>query len=75
VNAFLENPPKIWYENVPFSNLPKDKVIGLVTIKNLNQSFLFQKKHSLPIKFIRIGSNSIPLETEIETNYQNTSKL
>jgi hypothetical protein len=29
----------------------------------------------LPIKFIRIGSNSIPLETEIETNYQNTSKL
>ena len=29
VNAFLENPPKIQYENVPFPNLPKDKVVGL----------------------------------------------
>jgi hypothetical protein len=27
VNAYLENPPKIQYENVPFPNLPKDKVI------------------------------------------------
>ncbi len=33
VNAYLENPPKIQYENVPFPNLPKDKVVGLVTIK------------------------------------------
>ena len=33
VNAFLENPPTIQYENVPFPNLPKDKVVGLVTIK------------------------------------------
>jgi hypothetical protein len=23
VNAYLENPPKIQYENVPFPNLPK----------------------------------------------------
>jgi hypothetical protein len=29
VNAYLENPPKIQYENVPFPNLPKDKVVGL----------------------------------------------
>ena len=27
VNAYLENPPKIQYDNVPFPNLPKDKVI------------------------------------------------
>jgi predicted HTH transcriptional regulator len=27
VNAYLENPPKIQYENVPFPNLPKDKVV------------------------------------------------
>jgi hypothetical protein len=33
VNAYLENPPKIQYENVPFPNLPKDRVIGLVTVK------------------------------------------
>ena len=32
VNAYLENPPKIAYENVPFPSLPRHKVIGLVTI-------------------------------------------
>ena len=33
VNAYIDNPPKIQYENVPFPNLAKDKVVGLVTIK------------------------------------------
>ena len=32
VNAYLKNPPKIEYENVPFPTLPRHKVIGLVTI-------------------------------------------
>jgi predicted HTH transcriptional regulator len=32
VNAYLKNPPKIEYENVPFLRLPRHKVIGLVTI-------------------------------------------
>jgi hypothetical protein len=78
VNAFLENPPKIQYENVPFPNLPKDKVIGLVTIKPKSKLSFFKKNiHTIFAnqKFIRIGSNSIPLETEIETNYQNTSTV
>lgn len=78
VNAFLENPPKIQYENVPFPNLSKDKVIGLVTIKPKSKLSYFKKNiHTIFAnqKFIRIGSNSIPLETEMETNYQNTSTV
>ena len=78
VNAFLENPPKIQYENVPFPNLPKDKVIGLVTIKPKSKISYFKKNiHTIYSgqKFIRIGSNSIPIETEIETNYQNTETV
>lgn len=78
VNAFLENPPKIQYENVPFPNLPKDKVIGLVTIKAKNKTSFFKKGiHTIPINsvFIRRGSNTVPIETEIEKNYQNTETV
>lgn len=31
VNAYLINPPKITYENVPFPTLPRHKVVGFVT--------------------------------------------
>lgn len=80
VNAFLENPPKIQYENVPFPNLPKDKVIGLVTIKPKNKISYFKKGiHTILANsvFIRRGSNSIPLEEheEIEKNNQNTETV
>ena len=43
VNAYLENPPKIQYENVPFPNLPKDTVVGLVTIKPKHKVSFFKK--------------------------------
>jgi hypothetical protein len=78
VNAFLENSPKIQYENVPFPNLPKDKVIGLVTIKPKSKTSYFKKgihtiaAHSV---FIRRGSNTMPVEGEIEKNYQNTETV
>src|SRR6187402_3516343 len=65
VNAFLENPPKIQYENVPFPNLSKDKVVGLVTIKPKKRVSYFKKGiHTIIAKqaFIRRGSNSIPVE-------------
>ncbi|TWI01311.1 putative DNA-binding protein [Flavobacterium tiangeerense] len=78
VNAYLENPPKIQYENVPFPNLPKDKVVGLVTIKPKNKTSSFKKGiHTIPISsiFIRRGSNSIPLEGDFEKNYQNTETV
>ena len=78
VNAFLENPPKIQYENVPFPNLPKDKVVGLVTIKPKNKPSFFKKGiHTIPAKatFIRRGSNTTPTEEKIEKNYQNTETV
>ncbi|MEO9890870.1 ATP-binding protein, partial [Aurantibacter sp.] len=34
VNAYLENPPLISYENIPFPLLEEGKVVGLVTIKS-----------------------------------------
>lgn len=78
VNAFLENPPKISYENVPFPNLPKDKVVGLVTIKPKNKISFFKKgiHNIIPNNvFIRIGSNSVPIENKFEKNYQNTETV
>jgi hypothetical protein len=78
VNAYLENPPKIQYENVPFPNLPKDKVIGLVTIKPKSKTSHFKKGiHTIPANsiFIRRGSNTMPIEGEIEKNYQNTETV
>jgi hypothetical protein len=78
VNAFLENPPKIQYENVPFPNLPKDKVVGLVTIKAKSKSSHFKKGiHTIPAKstFIRRGSNTVPVEDDFEKNYQNTETV
>ena len=79
VNAFLENPPKIQYENVPFPNLPKDKVVGLVTIKPKRKISYFKKGiHTIVANsiFIRRGSNSVPVEEgEVEKNYQNTETV
>ncbi|WP_196850372.1 MULTISPECIES: ATP-binding protein [unclassified Flavobacterium] len=78
VNAFLENPPKIQYENVPFPNLPKDKVIGLVTIKPKSKTSYFKKGiHTITANsvFIRRGSNTMPVDGEVEKNYQNTETV
>jgi len=33
VNAYLDKPPLVTYENIPFPHLPSDKVVGLVTIR------------------------------------------
>jgi hypothetical protein len=74
VNAFLENPPTIQYENVPFPNLPKDKVVGLVTVKPKTEISFFKKGiHTISVNsvFIRRGSNTTPVERNFEKNYQN----
>jgi len=74
VNAYLENPPKIQYENVPFPNLPKDKVVGLVTIKPKHKVSYFKKNiYTIPAQtvFVRRGSNSIPTEEKIPYSKQN----
>ncbi len=74
VNAYLENPPKIQYENVPFPNLPKDRVIGLVTIKPKHKTSFFKKNiHTILAQtvFVRVGSNSMPTEDKIPYSKQN----
>jgi Domain of unknown function (DUF5929)/Putative DNA-binding domain len=78
VNAFLENPPKIQYENVPFPNLEKDKVVGLVTIKPKNKCSFFKKSiHTILLNsaFVRQGSTTRLLEGNFEKNYQNTETV
>ncbi|TVZ56328.1 putative DNA-binding protein [Lutibacter sp. Hel_I_33_5] len=63
VNAYLKNPPKIQYENVPFPRLPRHKVVGLVTISsnNLVTSLLKNAwKYRRNTIFYRRGSNSMP---------------
>jgi hypothetical protein len=63
VNAYLNNPPKIEYENVSFSSLPRHKVIGLVTIYSNNKVTSLLKnawKYKRETIFYRRGSNSMP---------------
>lgn len=78
VNAYLENPPKIQYENVPFPLLSKEKVLGLVTIKPKNTVSFFKKGiHTIPANtiFVRRGSNSIPTEEKIPFSKTNTETV
>ncbi|MGJ8743314.1 ATP-binding protein [Polaribacter sp.] len=63
VNAYVKNPPKIEYENVPFPSLPRHKVIGLVTIYPNNKIAELLKntwKYRKGTVFYRRGSNSMP---------------
>lgn len=74
VNAYLENPPKIQYENVPFPNLPKDKVVGLVTIKPKSKTSYFKKGiYTIEANsaFVRKGSNTSPTSDKIPYSKQN----
>ncbi|WP_196896114.1 ATP-binding protein [Aureivirga marina] len=61
VNAYLENPPLIQYENINFPTLPKHKVVGLITIRPNEQTSSFKKniwKYRVGTKFYRVGSTS-----------------
>jgi Domain of unknown function (DUF5929)/Putative DNA-binding domain len=78
VNAFLENPPKIQYENIPFPHLPKDRVVGLVTIKPKSKVSYFKKGiHTIlaTTTFKRVGSNTVPTEDKIPFSKQNVETV
>ena len=78
VNAYLENPPKIQYENIPFPNLEKSKVVGLVTIKPKGKTSYFRKGiYTIPANtyFVRVGSNSMPTEDKIPFSKLNTETV
>jgi hypothetical protein len=75
VNAYLKNPPKIEYENVPFPTLSRHKVIGLVTIYPNNKITSLLKntwKYKKGTTFYRRGSNSLPFSGNFEL--RNTNK-
>lgn len=78
VNAFLDNPPFIIYDNVPFPELKKGKHIGLVTIKPNKKKSVFKKPiYNIPVNAIyyRTGSNSAPVEELPKTTIQNKSTV
>jgi len=62
INSYLENPPKIQYENIAFPTLPRYKVVGLVTIQPNDKITSLKKpiwKYVRGTVFFRRGSNSM----------------
>lgn len=69
VNAYLDNPPLIAYENIPFPHLPEGKVVGLVTIRSNSRVCSLRKniwKYYGGSVFFREGSISMPKAYDIE---------
>ena len=69
VNAYLENPPRITYENVLFPHLAEGKVVGLVTITSSGKICALRKniwKYYGGAVFFREGSISMPKNFDLE---------
>ncbi|CAZ95548.1 MULTISPECIES: ATP-binding protein [Zobellia] len=69
VNAYLDNPPLISYENIPFPNLKEGKVVGLVTIRSNGKVCALRKniwKYYGGMVFFREGSISMPKAYGVE---------
>lgn len=69
VNAYLNNPPLITYENVAFPHLPAEKVVGLVTIRPNGKITSLRKniwKYWGGSIFLRDGSISMPKDFDIK---------
>ncbi|MBL4745830.1 MAG: ATP-binding protein [Flavobacteriaceae bacterium] len=63
VNSYFSHPPRIIYENVHFPDLPRHKVVGLVTIAANAETTSLSKncwKYEKGLIFYRKGSNSMP---------------
>ncbi|MEJ6792474.1 MAG: ATP-binding protein [Lacinutrix sp.] len=63
INAYLNNPPIVQYENISFPHLPNDKVVGLVTIRAIEGLTSLRKniwKYYGGAVFFRDGSISMP---------------
>ena len=69
VNAYLDNPPLVLYENIHFPHLPEGKVVGLVTIKPTEALTTLRKniwKYYGGSVFFREGSASTPRSFDVE---------
>ena len=63
INAYLNNPPNVQYENIAFPHLPSHKVVGLVTVTaNSKKTTLIKNiwKYQSNTIFFRDGSISMP---------------
>ncbi|WP_350289696.1 ATP-binding protein [uncultured Croceitalea sp.] len=78
VNAYLDNPPKIAYENIPFPHLEEGKVVGLVTITSNGKVCALRKniwKYYGGAVFFREGSISLPKVFDIKLEDINSEKV
>ena len=78
VNAYLANPPRVQYENVPFAHLPADKVVGLVTIRPATGLVSLRKniwKYYGGSVFFREGSISMPKVFDIVVEDLNSATV
>jgi hypothetical protein len=71
VNAYLENPPIVAYENIPFPHLSNKKVVGLVSIRPKNDFSICALRKNIwkyygGTVFMREGSISKPKAFDIE---------
>ena len=76
INAYLANPPIVQYENIPFPHLPDDKVVGLVTIRAIDEITSLRKniwKYYGGSVFFRDGSMSMPKVFDIEIKDVNSN--
>jgi len=77
VNAYLDHPPIITYENIPFPHLPADRVVGLVTIRPKNDNSICALRRNIwkyygGSVFMREGSISKPKVFDIEIKDTNS---
>ncbi len=83
VNAYLDKPPLVNYENIPFPHLGGEKVVGLVTIRPKNDFSICSLRKNIwkyygGTVFMREGSISKPKAFDIkieETNQQRVADL
>ncbi|WP_026808611.1 ATP-binding protein [Arenibacter latericius] len=78
VNAYLDNAPRITYENIPFPHLPLGKVVGLVTIRSNGEVCALRKniwKYYGGMVFFREGSISLPKSYGIELKDMNAEAV
>ena len=78
INAYLDHPPLVLYENIPFPHLPKGKVVGLVTIRPINAITAIRKniwKYYGGAVFFREGSISMPKHFESTLSDVNSEKV
>ncbi|MAS68821.1 MAG: ATP-binding protein [Flavobacteriaceae bacterium] len=69
INAYLENPPVVLYENIHFPHLADGKVVGLVSIRPANKTTALRKniwKYFEGAVFFRDGSMSVSKVFDIE---------